>query len=220
MATPKLDKISLLFAEVMGDQYQDDGTLITTADQDGQLYTHDERASIVVHAINWIIRERIMAAMRSQSPMMELAKIADELFDYRTTASISLTASGNIATGSLPSSFAQLLSARFVRQAGDKIRSRLASDLEFENAAQGNDPEYEGVALLRFLASTVEVVYNDSVLALNNNDSVAVTYLAFQPIVTQGGATDIEINESWNQEIVSRMKDHALEFLNQTQKRR
>lgn len=211
MATPILDSIIMQFRRMYGDMYQHESeNEITLASQDGQDFSVVEVKDLAIRSINAILTT---VAEEVQIGRVSMEYVAQAFTEFKADATVSLSVSGNVGTGSLPASFLVDLGASLVRASGNPRRAHKGSESEFNYVRSGRDPEQSHSPVYRIVGTDVKVAYYDPDTALAGTDALDLQYFTFQADVTQGGATDVSIKFAWASKVVDGMLAQAREFV-------
>jgi hypothetical protein len=210
MATPRADSIILQFRRDYGDMRNGTtGAPIVLASEPGNDFTVVQVTELLVRCINEII------TFAYKELGMDAKQLGDLFREYeKQPTTLTAHAGGNIAgtdkylTGTLPADYGWLISAVWRKSGQGYQLIRPASPREVEAIVEGINKEATGPA--GYVAGTSFVMaYNAQGFTFDSSDEIAVSYVARQVAITQGGSTDVLIANNWDGEIVRLMRERA-----------
>lgn len=204
MATPIADAYVLQFRREYKDlRDSSDGSVITTSTQDGTAFSAVDVKNMLVNACNKLLEIGYQA-------LYDVNAFADTFDEYKrvTDPALAGTFSDNIFTvTTMPADFSMAVSGIYVPNSGAMDDIILVNSDRFNDAVVDKNPEQRASYLGAMRNKTFEVVHNTA--TLTNSDTVILTYMALQPDITLGGATDIRMRTSRMAEIMQLMHEMA-----------
>jgi hypothetical protein len=220
--TPKLDTMSLMFRrhpQVSDLHNPATDALITTAAVDGN-WTVAEVTEFIIRGINRLLAESYTALLGKTGNLELAAEQFGMMFsEYVLTADSTswpgawaITRGPNEAYKTLPTNFIAPFTASWypvgvpVTGTTKPKRVRLGvSPRYYESARTGLYPELSSMlGMFRDGNMTIlEPQLSGAVLLADLTGEVKLTYLANQTAVTQGGATDVLLRDTWFQNVVN-----------------
>jgi len=206
MATPNLDTIIMQFRRLHGDLYQPDGSVVTSAAQNGLKFSVAEATDLAVFAINELLQQ---AYRNVQSGSIERSSAEDMFGEYKDRTEIALTVTGIEGGGDLPAGYILAFDGVMKRTTTIYKRAKLVTWDEFNYILENIDLEQRYAPVFQIIGTKVYVLYIDVATPLVNTDTLVLHYMKSQPAVTQGGATDVLIRSMWFGQVVKIMNANA-----------
>ncbi len=209
MATPNLDSIIMQFRRLHGDLYQPDGSVVTTAAQNGLKFSVIEATDLAVFAINELLQQ---AYRNVQSGSIERSS-AEEIFgEYKDRTEIALTITGIEGGGDLPTGYIMAFDGVLKRTSSIYKRAKLVTGDEYNYMLENLDLEQTYAPVFQIIGTKAYLLYIDAATPLANTDTLVLHYMKSQPAVTQGGATDVLIRSMWFGQVVKLINANADTF--------
>ncbi len=209
MATPNLDTIIMQFRRLHGDLYQPDGSVVTSAAQNGLKFSVIEATDLAVFAINELLQQ---AYRNVQTGSIERSSAEDMFGEYKDRAEIALTVTGIEGGGDLPGGYIMAFDGVLKRTTSSYKRAKLVTGDEYNYMLENIDLEQRYAPVFQIIGTKVSVLYIDAATPLANTDILVLHYMKSQPAVTQGGTTDVLIRSMWFGQVVKLMNANADTF--------
>lgn len=213
MATPHLSALKMAFRREIADvRNVTSGMPITASTEDGKLFTSAALDLLIVDAIRSVFTQ-IWNGMQGVEAWTKTRVMADNFPEYVERDHECAGNAGDALhfSADLPTDFWRIISARYRNDVGSNEKMNQVPFSYADAVLEGLNTEI-GMEPVFCLALTKIHVFRRTPPMVPANDKIVINYLATQPNITDGGATDIKINTSMDAVVLLTAKQLAFSY--------